>query len=78
MTDDIVTRLGTPEDCIRELLSGCKCTFIGDGNCRCCRAAEMIERLRYEVQRWKQLAKREIVICDPNDPCEMCKEMADD
>ena len=51
MTDDIVTRLGTADDCIRELLSGCICDFIGDGNCRCCRAAEMIERLRADRDR---------------------------
>jgi hypothetical protein len=42
------------------------------------KAADEIERLRYEVQRFKQLAKREIVMCDPNDPCEMCKELAAD
>ena len=53
MTDDIMTRLGTPDDCIRELLSGCVCNFIGDGNCRCCRAAEMIEHLRTELESYQ-------------------------
>jgi hypothetical protein len=67
MVDDIITRLRGYD-------------FMRDGDIPDVimnEAADEIERLRYEVQRWKQLAKREIVMCDPNDPCEMCKELAD-
>ena len=58
MTDDIVTRLGTPEDSVRELLSGCTCNFIGDGNCRLCRGAEQIERLRKKADYWFERNER--------------------
>jgi len=58
MSDDIVTRLGTPEDSVRELLSGCICNFIGDGNCRLCRGAEQIERLQVERDMWKKTSTK--------------------
>lgn len=71
MTDDIVTRLReiiTPSWIDEDLLEHEIDTIR--------KAADEIERLRYEVVRWKQLAKQEIVMCDPNDPCAMCKELA--
>jgi hypothetical protein len=39
-------------------------------------AADEIERLRAERDRWEEFAKNDVVMCDPNDPCEMCKELA--
>ena len=66
MADDVVTRFGTTDDVVRDLLSGCICEFIGDGNCRCCRAADEIERLRAEVRaleternQWQRIATRD-------------------
>ena len=58
---NIVTRLGTPEDSVRELLSGCTCNFVGDGNCRLCRGAEQIERLRKELEVYKDLYAAELL-----------------
>jgi len=69
MTDDIVTRLRMVET-IGEPSMPWHVTPK--------EAADEIEHLRYEVARWKQLAKQEIVMCDANDPCEMCKELAVD
>ena len=70
MSDDIVTRLGTPKDSVRELLSGCTCNFIGDGNCRLCRGAEQIERLRAKANRFEDLLRT----FDDYFVCEECEK----
>jgi hypothetical protein len=71
MTDDIVTRLRNAHEQSakypRLLLSEIEALN---------EAADEIERLRYEIARWKQLAKNDVKMCDPHDPCEMCKELA--
>ena len=66
MSNDIVTRLRMPicgnfdED---DLMAGAQpCSS-------CVEAADEIERLRKIIVQLKGLE-----MCDPNDPCEMCKE----
>ena len=66
MTGDIVTRLRDWANRLYPMKYGA-CME---------QAADEIERLRAERDRWEEFAKNDVVMCDPNDPCEMCKELA--
>jgi hypothetical protein len=68
MTDDIVTRLRDKASQIRCVVGVNTSVIIPMLELE---AADEIERLRKIIRD-----VRAIEMCDPNDPCEMCKEMA--
>lgn len=44
------------DDIVHDLLVGCVCPTIGEGSCRCCRAADEIVRLRAELKESEEYA----------------------